>query len=231
MVPSGPVLQDGPLPLAARVSLWNRKRKMRLFLETMRPGPATTVLDVGVGDTGFSTEPGVARTHNFFEAMYPWPERITAVSDVPLTRFAEAFPMVQCVTADGRSLPFDAGSFEVAFSNAVLEHVGERSDQQRFVGELCRVADRVFISTPNRWFPLETHTLLPFVHWLPRSLRDSAFRRLNQARWTHLNLLSRRQLLELFPPFMHARIVDAGITLTAAAFSDRSGSASRPASP
>ena len=42
----------------------------------------------------FGTEPGVASSHNFFEALYPWPERITAVSDVPLPNFAQAFPMV-----------------------------------------------------------------------------------------------------------------------------------------
>ena len=29
----------------------------------------------------------------------------------------------------------------------------------------------VFVTTPNRWFPLEVHTLLPFVHWLPGRAR------------------------------------------------------------
>ena len=77
--------------LAARASLWNRRRKLELFMESMRPGPETRVVDVGVGDTGFGTERGVALTHNFFEALYPWPEQITAVSDVPLPTFARAF--------------------------------------------------------------------------------------------------------------------------------------------
>jgi hypothetical protein len=97
-------LRDSPTRLAARASLWNRERKMRLFFETMRPNERTSIVDVGAGDTGFSTEPGVARTHNFFEAMYPWPERITAVSDVPLPNFAATFPLTTCVTADGRDL-------------------------------------------------------------------------------------------------------------------------------
>jgi Methyltransferase domain len=216
-VPDEMDVRDGPFGLAARVSLWNRERKMRLFLQTMRPDSRTTIVDVGVGDTGFSTEPGVAATHNFFEAMYPWPERITAVSDVPLPRFAAEFPMIRCVTADGRSLPFENDTFDIAFSNAVLEHVGGREDQRRFVSELCRVARQVFISTPNRWFPVETHTLLPFVHWFPRSTRDPILRRLNQSQWTHLNLLSRRQLLGLFPPHMCATVVESGITITAAA--------------
>ncbi|HET7759660.1 MAG TPA: hypothetical protein VFK62_07035, partial [Gaiellaceae bacterium] len=80
--------------LAARASLRNRRRKLALFLEAMRPGPETRVVDVGVGDTPFGTEPGVAATHNFFEALYPWPAQITAVSDVPLPNFAQAFPSI-----------------------------------------------------------------------------------------------------------------------------------------
>ena len=201
--------------LAARVSLWNRERKMRLFLETLRPDAETTIVDVGVGDTGFSTEEGIAQTHNFFEAMYPWPERITAVSDVPLPRFAEQFPMIRSVTADGRELPFDDDAFDIAFSNAVIEHVGGRDDQRRFVHELCRVARRVFVSTPNRWFPVETHTLLPFAHWLPRGARNAVFRTLGQGGWQDLNLLTGRQLVALFPEPERVRVVESRITVTA----------------
>lgn len=201
--------------IAARVSLWNRERKMRLFQETMRPDAETTVVDVGVGDTGFSTEEGLAQTHNFFEAMYPWPERITAVSDVPLPRFAELFPAVRCVRADGRELPFEDDAFDIAFSNAVIEHVGGRDDQRRFVHELCRVARRVFISTPNRWFPVETHTLLPVAHWLPPGPRNAVFRALGQTGWADLNLLSSRQLVALFPEPARVRVVESRITVTA----------------
>ena len=203
--------------LAARASLWNRRRKLALFLDALRPGPETMVVDVGVGDTGFSTEPGVALSHNFFEAMYPWPERITAVSDVPLPNFAREFPQVACVTASGTDLPFDDDSFDIAFSNAVLEHVGEREEQRRFVHELCRVAPRVFISTPNRRFPVEVHTLMPFLHWLPRHARTRAFAALGRDAWRGVELLTRRELLELFPPGAQPRIVESLITISAVA--------------
>jgi SAM-dependent methyltransferase len=203
--------------LAARASLWNRRHKLALFLETMRPGPETRVVDVGVGDTGFGTEPGVASSHNFFEALYPWPERITAVSDVPLPNFAQEFPLVECVTASGTELPFADAAFDVAFSNAVVEHVGGRAEQRRFVAELCRVAPRVFLSTPNRWFPVETHTLLPLLHWLPRPAADRAFAALGRDNWERVELLSKRELVKLFPPSVEARIVESRITISAVA--------------
>jgi SAM-dependent methyltransferase len=214
---------------AARVSLWNRARKMELFLGEIRPTPETRVVDVGVGDTGFATEPGVAAGHNFFEAMYPWPERITAVSDVPLPHFAVEFPQVATVTADGRQLPFADDAFDVAFSNAVVEHVGAREDQRRFVRELCRVARRVFVSTPNRWFPIETHTLVPFVHWLPRGPRERIFSTLRRDRWRGVELLGPRELLALFPETVETRLIEARITISALA--ERSGRASGPSHP
>ena len=203
--------------LAARASLWNRRRKLALFMETIRPGPETRIVDVGVGDTPFGTEPGVAATHNFFEALYPWPERITAVSDVPLPNFAQAFPSIRTVVADGLELPFGDDEFDVAFSNAVVEHVGGREEQRRFVTELCRVAPRVFVSTPNRWFPVETHTLVPFVHWLPRDAADRTMRALRRDDWDQIELLSRQELLALFPPNAGARAVEARITISVVA--------------
>jgi SAM-dependent methyltransferase len=203
--------------LAARASLWNRRRKLALFMETMRPGPETRVVDVGVGDTGFGTEPGVAASHNFFEALYPWPERITAVSDVPLPTFAREFPTVTTVTASGTELPFEDDAFDVAFSNAVVEHVGGAEEQRRFVAELCRVAPRVFLSTPNRWFPVETHTLVPFVHWLPRPAADRVFAASRRDSWDRVQLLSKRRLLALFPPAVETRIVESRITISVAA--------------
>jgi SAM-dependent methyltransferase len=186
-------------------------------MERIRPGPQTRVVDVGVGDTGFGTEPGVASSHNFFEALYPWPERITAVSDVPLPNFAQEFPAITTVTASGTDLPFEDDAFDVAFSNAVVEHVGSRDEQRRFVAELCRVAPRVFLSTPNRWFPLETHTLVPFVHWLPRPVADRIFGALGKDGWKRVDLLTKRELLELFPPSVEARVIESRITISVAA--------------
>jgi SAM-dependent methyltransferase len=199
--------------LAANVSLRSRERKFRLFMDELRPGPETTVVDVGVTDSGFGEHDGHGATHNFFEALYPWPERVTAVSDTPLGRFAEAFPRVRCVTADGRRLPFADGEFDLGFSNAVVEHVGGRDDQRAFVHELCRVARRVFVTTPNRWFPLEVHTLLPLVHWLPRERRDRAFAALGKGDARELELLGPAELRALFP--YPVRIVNSGLTLTA----------------
>ncbi len=152
------------------VSLRSRRRKFGLFMDAIRPTPQTTVLDVGVDDVGFGERPrehGGCATLNFFEELYPWQERITALGQHEGRTFSERYPAASYVRGDALNLPFQDRAFDVAFSNAVIEHVGRRSEQERFVAELLRVAPRVFVTTPNRWFPIEVHTRLPLVHWLP----------------------------------------------------------------
>ncbi len=191
--------------VASRVSLRSRERKLQLFLDLLAPGPETSVVDVGVTDAPF----GDGSSDNFFEAMYPWPERLTAVGNTELGRFAQAFPRVQAVRADGRSLPFDDGVFDLGFSNAVVEHVaGGREGQRQFVHELCRVAQRVFVTTPNRWFPLEVHTLLPFVHWLPAEVRERVIPYEDV-----LEPLGPKAFRSLFP--YDVRVLNRGMTLIA----------------
>src|SRR5438552_9983644 len=195
--------------VASRVSLRSRERKLRLCLELFRPGPQTSIVDVGVTDAPF----GGGSSDNFFEAVYPWPERITAVGTTGLERFAAAFPRVRIVRADGRELPFADGEFDLGFSNAVVEHVaGGRDGQRRFVAELCRVAHRVFVTTPNRWFPVDPHTLLPFAHWLPAG---PARGRLLRARGFDdvLEPLGPKELASLFP--YPVRVLNSGLTLVA----------------
>jgi SAM-dependent methyltransferase len=191
--------------VASRVSMRSRERKLQLFLDLLQPGPETTVVDVGVTDAPF----GAGSTDNFFEALYPWPEQVTGVGRTELDRFAAAFPQVRAVRADGRDLPFADAEFDLGFSNAVVEHVaGGRDGQRQFVHELCRVAGRVFVTTPNRRFPLEVHTLLPFVHWLPKGPRERLLPFDDV-----LDPLSAKDLAALFP--YRVRVINTGMTLIA----------------
>ena len=101
---------------------------------------------------------------------------------------------------DGSGLPFENGSFDFAHSSAVIEHVGSRDTQARFLRELWRVVRKgVFVTTPNRWFPIEFHTVLPFLHWLPAPLYRKALIALHKdffAAEENLNLLSRGSLAD-----------------------------------
>ena len=185
---------------------------MRLFLDELRPTPETTVLDVGADELAFGQGDG-CRTLNFFEELYPWPERITALGLHDGAQFRERYPAVRYVQGDALALPFGDAEFDIVFSNAVIEHVGDRELQQRFVAEAVRVGRHAFITTPNRRFPVELHTRLPLVHWLPERAAHAVYRALGKEVATDLHLLSRHELASLFPG--RVRVVNLGLTLVA----------------
>jgi Methyltransferase domain len=181
----------------------SRSRRYELFMDEMHPSPDETILDVGVVDSDW-------RSSNPLEMRYPYPERITAVSLEAAPAFGALYPKVTLVIADGRALPFEDGSFGIGFSNAVIEHVGGREDQRRFVNEMVRTCRRSLIATPNAAFPVDPHTLLPFVHWLPRPLRWRILRATGNGKWASddaLNPLTARTFRALFPPDCRVTIV------------------------
>jgi len=76
------------------------------------------------------------------------------------------------IVGDGRSTGFADCSFDLAYSNSAIEHVGSWSAQQAFANELQRIGKAVYCQTPNRWFPVEVHYIALLVHWYPKLLRN-----------------------------------------------------------
>jgi len=203
--------------LADAISLRSRRRKLALFLEVMGPTRATTVLDVGVDEVSLGDAGGQSgcTTHNLLEERYPWPERLTALGLHDGARFRERYPQIAYVQGDACALPFADGAFDVVHSNAVIEHVGGRERQEAFVREAVRVGRRVFVTTPNRWFPIEVHTRLPLVHWLPEGPAGRAYDLAGKS-WARENrLLGPSDLRALFPGPVEIR--NLGLTLVAIA--------------
>jgi len=183
-----------PKSLAAKIGGYQRRRMFARFLSSPTLRPDDTIVDIGVtGDPSY-------KHSNHLAAWYPHKRKLTSVVIDDAPTFEKQYPGVAYRQADGRALPFADGSFDFVHSNAVIEHVGSREQQVKFLAELWRVCRKgLFVTTPNRWFPVEFHTVMPLVHWLPRV----AFRRTLQfighhelAQEANLNLMSRTDLLD-----------------------------------
>jgi Methyltransferase domain len=192
--------------IAERLLVAARDNIFRDFTARMQPLASDRILDVGVSDL-------VNAGANFLERCYPYPNNITACGLGEGTEFRNAFPAIRYVRIEPNvRLPFDDGSFDVATSNAVLEHVGSPQNQRVFVSELCRVAARVFVSVPNRLFPIEHHTALPIAHYAD-GLFKIACRMTGQTQWAreeNLILMTRRRLRRVVAPI--GRNVQIGYT-------------------
>lgn len=192
--------------LTEGLTLKSRRSKYGLFLSLAKPGPESRILDVGVA-------PYSRRGTNFLEQWYPFPNKITALASAEeegeFNDFSRHFSRVKLVFGDGTKLMFPDDSFDIVFSNAVVEHVGNRAKQRQFIGEICRVGRRVFVTTPNYWFPVDAHTLIPFVHWFHERPRFWVYRKARRDYWAdpeRLNLLSAKTLASLFPETVALRI-------------------------
>lgn len=168
-----------------------RAARYRRFVEGCALRPAERILDVGAGRGGALE---CFNRVNPIVALEPHPD--------PSSEWL-AQDNVTLAEGDARALPFDDGSFDVCFCSSVVQYI-PRADRKQFAAEIRRVAPRYFVQTPNRWFPIEPHYLVPFFQFLPRRVQ----RWLNahvglgwrgRGSWTETEMLTARELRRLFP--------------------------------
>ncbi len=139
------------------LSLKTRTKVYELFYEQF--GNSQRILDIGVTSESQSVEA------NFFEKLYPHKDRITAAGIEDALFLEREFPGIKFVkTIPGKPLPFEDKHFDVVFCHAVIEHIIGENNRIEFLSELLRVGRRIFITTPNPFFPVEHHTKVVLLH-------------------------------------------------------------------
>lgn len=171
-----------------------RRDRMAAFQRTFSLTPKTHILDVG----------GTALNWSLLSAN-------PQVTFLNLPSASETG-----VIGDGRYLPFRDRSFDIVFSNSVIEHISSPEDQRRFADEIRRTGRAYWVQTPDYRFPIEPHLVTPFLHWLPKPVRIAVARRFtfwsllerpSRDRWEfyirhcaeEVRLLDARELQQIFP--------------------------------
>jgi hypothetical protein len=135
-----------------------RSRRWEWFAKTFTDIESMSVMDLG----------GTA------EAWRRAPVRPASLHIVNLElETAEAPDWVRIDTADACNLPahISSGRYDLVFSNSVIEHVGGHSQRQRFADAIHTLAERHWVQTPYRYFPIEPHWLFPGFQFLPLAAR------------------------------------------------------------
>jgi len=176
-----------------------RQKRFRLFLSKIQSLPKPiSILDIG-------------GTPAFWERMGFSEEGVT-ITLLNLQQQTVNKSGFTSVVGDATQLPYADQSFDMVFSNSVIEHLYTKEQQQKMASEVQRVGKHYFIQTPNYWFPIEPHWVFPFFQYLPFRVRvfltqyfslghiprqplyTDAVRQVKEIR-----LLSKREFQSLFP--------------------------------
>jgi hypothetical protein len=182
----------------ASLSSTFRARRWNLLLEQFPDLASMTVLDLGGTVTGWSVAPEV-------------PAQLTIVNCDPAT--GPVPPGVEVVLGDACALDpaISARAWDLVFANSVIEHVGGHHRRVAFAESVRTLAPHHWVQTPNRWFPLEPHFLVPCLQFLPTRLRALVIAEWPLNKWRpadrrtameaalELELLGRSELAYYFP--------------------------------
>lgn len=183
---------------ASSLGGWARRRRSERLVAAFPELHAMSVLDLG-------------GTEHFWDSARVKPSSVVLLnpSSQPTT-----LPWVESVAGDACDPPAQirAARFDLVFSNSTIEHVGGHVRREQFAHTVRRAAPRAWIQTPNRYFLVEPHWLLPGGQFLPPGVRASLVRRWplrpkgfpTTARTAlrevvEIDLLSRTQLAWYFP--------------------------------
>jgi hypothetical protein len=178
-----------------------RRRRFELFLSLLRTLTGhVEILDIG-------------GTQQFWDLMLGDDALDIGVTLLNIEHQPVSSQRFISAVGDARSMPqFGNGSFDVVFSNSVIEHVGDYANQRRMAEEIRRVGRRYFVQTPNKRFPLEPHFLVPWFQYLPVQARARLINKFDVGWYRRIpdiaaardevesiQLLTRRRFRSLFP--------------------------------
>ena len=129
-----------------------RRKRLRRFLDQFHPDARTTILDLGG-----------------YPACWPsgsCPARVTILNLSFHGGYEGPHKLIQ---GDARHLQFPDQSFDIGYSNSVIEHLHTFENQQKFASDIRRVGRRIWVQTPARWFIIEPHLITPLIHYLPKA--------------------------------------------------------------
>lgn len=188
---------NNPASLASKA----RRKRFDFFLSLLSALPKPVrILDIG-------------GTQEFWKNMQYTDEKEVYVDLLNLEHQPVSYRNFTSVKGDATDLRnFPDQSYDVVFSNSVIEHLFTWENQQKMAREVQRVGRNYFIQTPNRYFPVEPHFVFPLFQFLPVPVRVGLLMRFNlghvkkftsrDAALTQvkeIQLLSVRQMKQLFP--------------------------------
>jgi len=174
----------------------NREKIHKIFLKNTIYNNDVSILDCGTSNT-------LSDNHNIILQKTKSNKNIDCFSNQIFTKlFQEKYNHVRkYINGDGLNTNLNDNSYDTVYSSATIEHVGSFENQIKLVKESYRISKSfVFITTPNRYYPIDFHTKLPFFHWLPKKIHRKILKIFGLeffSKEENLNLMSKKDIHEI----------------------------------
>ena len=205
-----------------------RRRRSVRFRSSFVLDQKTRILDIGSED-GSAIAAVLAGT-----SVHPGNVYIADIDKALVSEGHDRYGFTPIVIEEAAKLPFEDAYFDIVYCSSVIEHVtvpkasvwellnGDQFARQawqrqtEFANEIRRIGRGYFVQTPNKWFIVESHSWLPFVGWLPRTVLVPLLALTNRI-WIKRTapdwyLLTRSKMRKLFPEATLARESFFGMT-------------------
>ena len=181
----------------------NKKRleMIDLVKKNIKISQIKDLLDIG------TTEDSSAGSSNIFCKMLNKIKIHKSISNQKIKDKRFKFSIKKSITSKFSKQTINTFKSDLVISSATIEHVGSLKNQIRKVSNMISLSKKyVVISTPNRFYPIELHTKLPLLHWLPKSFYRKILLFFNMnyfADEKNMNLLSKSDLSKILNIFSH----------------------------
>ena len=177
-----------------------REKRFSFFLNKInKMQKPVTILDVG-GKVNFWVNRGLAGDTKY---------EITLIN---IEKEKSNYTNINLLAGNATDLSqFNDKSIDIVHSNSVIEHLYNYKNQSRMASEIVRVGKKYIVQTPNKYFFLEPHYLLPFFQFLPKKIQYKVLTKTKLSRlkkWdknfakqyiAEIRLLSLKEMKVLFP--------------------------------
>ena len=178
-----------------KITLKARNEFFNLFLVNNNYSKDKSIIDIG-------STPSLEREQNIFLENIKDNQNVTCLSNQDCRILKKKYKNIKNILiGNAKNTMLENDSFDIVHSNATIEHVGSFENQVSFVREMFRISNEsIFIQTPNRFYPIDFHTILPFIHWLPKKIHRKILKFINldfYSKEENLNLLSIKDLKKI----------------------------------
>ena len=153
------------------------------------------ILDIG------STNDGDSKSANHVVKNLGITKKINSITNKKINSKIFNKILIKSITANLKKNIIKNYKADLVISNATIEHVGKFDNQKKMIKNISKLTKKIFfISTPYKFFPIEVHTKIPLLHFLPKNIFRYVLKIFKLdffSKEKNLNLLSIKDIQEL----------------------------------